>query len=164
MNDYFYDEKPKHKPKNEPFRKSRSMFLVGAMFAALVAGLVVSLLFVAKPEDVTFSGQNPPVINALEIREVWEDEVLVIYTDIHFSDADGDASRLELDLLEATREGASVWDGIITVRPAEQRAGATHTFPFDCQGTAVYTLGVRLIDQNSNSSKTAEHIITCRVS
>ena len=170
------DEKPKNLaelPENNP----QSVSLVTIILVIAILGVLASIILrsisdngeadSSNTSDVRAQSVNrgsAPVISEVVMREEWQDDELIVYADIHFSDADGDASRVDLTLVETNAGDIYVEDGIISERPADQREGTVHTVVWTCHGGAhLVTLKAALIDQNDNRSS-QEHLftITCR--
>jgi hypothetical protein len=168
------DEKPKNLA--EVSNNSQSVSLVTVILVIAILGVLASIILrslsASNAGAVGNTGDNraqsvvgsAPVISRVALREEWQDDVLIVYGDIYFTDADGDASRVDLTLVESNAAEIYVDDGIITALPDEQRQGTVHTLTWTCEGgTHLVTLKVALIDQNDNRSP-AEHMftITCR--
>ena len=167
------DEKPKNLaelPDNQP----QSVSLVTVILVIAILGVLASIILRSLSGSVavdssdigaqSINSGSAPVISRVVLREEWQDDVLLVYEDIYFTDADGDASRADFTLVETNAAEVHVEDGIITSRPEEQRQGAVHTATWTCHSGLHYvTLRVGLIDQNDNRSP-AEHMftITCR--
>lgn len=136
---------------------------------AILALLAVILLRALSPTSSdeanaeTVNAGTAPVISHVALREVWTDESLVVYQDVYFTDADGDAARVDFTLIETTAEDVYVEDGIISERPEVQREIAIHTGTWTCHsGRHTVTLQVEIIDQNNNRSAAHMFTITCR--
>ena len=165
------DEKPKNLAEL-PADNSQSVSLVTVILVIAILGLLVSIILRSMPDNgsdtndirgQSVDGGSAPVISRILLREEWQNNTLVVYQDIYFTDADGDASRVDFTLVETTATEVHVEDGIVTERPEAQREGTAHTGTWTCHsGTHTVTLQVALIDQNDNRSADHMFTITCR--
>jgi hypothetical protein len=168
------DEKPKNL--TEIPNNSQSVSLVTVILVIAILGVLASIILrsLSASEAVESSDTgdvgaqsaavgSAPVISRVALREEWQDDVLLVYEDIHFTDADGDASRVDFTLVETNAAEVTVEDGIISERPDAQREGTVHTATWTCHsGSHTVTLSVALIDQNDNRSDEHLFTITCR--
>ena len=168
------DEKPKNLA--EIPNNNQSVSLVTVILVIAILGVLASIILrsltgseAVESNDTGDVGAqsvtvgSAPVISRVALREEWQDDVLLVYEDIHFSDTDGDASRVDFTLVETNAAEVTIDDGIISERPDAQREGAIHTSTWTCHsGSHTVTLRVALIDQNDNRSDEHLFTITCR--
>jgi hypothetical protein len=166
------NEKPKKLPPQS--NNNQPVSLVTIVLVIAILGLLATIILrsispTTRTSETNFKVQSAvdsgtaPIIERVVLREVWRDNLLIVYQDIYFSDADGDAAQVDFTLLETTAEEVYVDDGIVSERPQEQQEGAVHTAIWTCHsGRHTVTLQVELIDQNDNRSAPYQFTVTCR--
>jgi hypothetical protein len=169
------DEKSKNLPPNTNNQSSLVTVILVIAIVVLLGVILIRALTPQSPDipvielqPTVTDGQwvdtgSAPVISRVVLREEWRDDELLVYQDIYFSDADGDASRVDFTLIETTAENVYIDDGIISARPEMQRTGTLHTATWTCHsGAHTVTLQVELVDQNDQHSAAHLFTITCR--
>jgi hypothetical protein len=113
-------------------------------------------------ESPTPDRGSAPVIRSVDLRTETSGNEMTVYQDISFQDADGDANKLNYDLLSATTEGLVVEDGAINVSPQEQKIRARITGTWNCgDGNYEARLRITLVDKKGNQSEASEYTIVC---
>ncbi len=104
-----------------------------------------------------------PVLQSVKLRNDTSSGSLVIYQDITFSDPDGDAYKMDFELVRATTSGVRVADGTIDTPSQVQKRGATLTGTWTCGGEQYdVTLRVTILDRAGNRSNAIEYTMECR--
>jgi hypothetical protein len=106
---------------------------------------------------------QPPIIDHTELREDRSPEKLVIFTDIYFKDADGDANFVDYELIRSSVErDFDIRDGHF--RPSSnQKEGTFITGTWTCGRRINYevTLAATIYDQAGHKSNVVEYTIKC---
>ena len=104
-----------------------------------------------------------PVITNVQLRNDTSSGSLVIWQDIYFSDADGDANLIDYELLATTASSVTVVDGPIQISSQGQRTGALISGKWVCGGGS-YSTTLRAVirDRAGQSSNPVEYTLNCQ--
>jgi|SRR5579859_1263721 len=101
-----------------------------------------------------FASGNPPVLDSIMPRPGGA-------ADFHFHSGDGNVVVLHRDVLEGAHPRAPLDIGL-DIGPAEQKAGATFTDHWSCEGeTGRETIRAYLIDGNHHHSNSVDYTVDC---
>ncbi|MEE8389926.1 MAG: hypothetical protein V3S14_03895, partial [Anaerolineae bacterium] len=119
---------------------------------------------IATSTDIPASiqGLDSPVITDVVIRKSTTSSGLVLYQDIYFKDANGDASIVNYEIISSTISNLYIEDGTIDISTGRQKAGTFLTGTWEC-GDDVYSvvLSVTIIDRSGNHSDPYQYNLDC---
>lgn len=110
---------------------------------------------------------NAPTITGVTIRESTENDGLVIYQEINFTDSDGDTNYIKWDLVDISdpseRQFIQITNGTVNAMTDEQKKGTFTLGTWHCEGR-VYkiTLEATLFDASGNRSQPYQYSIDCK--
>ena len=107
-------------------------------------------------------GSNAPLIIDITHDQQSSDNGSILFLQIHFQDAEGDAVLLDWELVASTLSGVDVDDDSINLPAAKQMAGATAIAVWEC-GNMSYTvvLSLSILDLAGNRSDAVEYSFKC---
>jgi hypothetical protein len=104
-----------------------------------------------------------PVIESVTLRNSTSSGGLVIFQDIRFHDPDGDAYRVDYQLVHTTAPSVEVRGGAIDASSRQQKLGATLTGKWTCgKGQYEVTLRVTIQDKAGYKSNPVDYTMECR--
>lgn len=113
----------------------------------------------AKP-DAAQAARHAPVLNGIQERQSWENGKLVIYQDIAYSDAAGDAITVINHLLSSSLP-ATLSDDIIHEPAESQKAGAVLTSAIHCGKPFEAVVEYSVFDAAGNQSNSQAVRFVC---
>jgi len=118
------------------------------------------------PTAVPTSTINPavPIIDGVNLRYIYTDNILTIHQDIYFHDRDGDVDYVAYQIIDITPGfSAETQNGSVDIPAGEQRSGATLTGQWTCGGVAYdVTLSVTVYDSGGHESNSVSYTMNCR--
>jgi hypothetical protein len=105
-----------------------------------------------------------PIIQGIIGKEEYKSGQLILYKEIYFSDALGDAHLATYELVSATIAGIKIEEDPIQSSPSKQIIGTYVTATWYCGGKGAYTIILRahILDKAGNQSGPVDLTYICR--